>query len=212
VPILLLVPFGFQRKLVWGAHVPMAIVSAAVLIYALRTFFPRGPRWAAAGAAVALVALLAGGSIRHYLELFRWNAETRVGEYVRAAYDDGFAWLAENVADDDVILSWGATPPMIPGHTGKTVYFGHWAQTLDYPRKLALGARVFGDADHAPQALASELRHERIHYVVVDVLGLAGDPGQRARVERRLSSFASPVFANDAMAVWKVAPDGGGPR
>jgi hypothetical protein len=163
-------------------------------------------------ALVAAAAVLAGGSASHYLDLFRWNRETRAGEYLPVPYDDAFAWLAANVGDEDVILAWGAAAPMIPGHTGKTVYFGHWAQTLDYPAKLALGARVFGDVDPSPQGLAFELRRERIHYVVVDAVGLAGDSALRARVERRLSSFASPVFRNGVMSIWKVPPDGGRSR
>lgn len=47
------------------------------------------------------------------------------------------AWLRENEAEKAIILSDYLTGNYVAAHSGRRVFVGHWAETMDYERKMA---------------------------------------------------------------------------
>ena len=123
---LLLVPFAFQRKMVMGLHLPLAVLA----VLGLRPLWMRFRKQKLAWLVFALLLMVlvpqnlyfikgVAGEIRSEPELYRLS-EDRLS---------ALAWLEENVFEESVILSNPAAGLLIPAYTGRKVVLGHWGNT-----------------------------------------------------------------------------------
>ena len=123
-------PFWFQRKILFGVHVPLCLLGGAgAAEIARRIRGARIPAWGLAAAAVA-VALptwnLVAGDARAILA-----SDERADYYVPRPMMDALEFLRARGTPDDVVLSSPATGGLVPAVSGKTAMFGHWAQSVD---------------------------------------------------------------------------------
>ena len=172
--LLLLAPVGFQRKLIWGATVPMCALAGMGLATwgraALASVAGRRSRIAlASGAGVAIVAVSAVGSADFYDRLLARNRQARLGDYLPAAHLEAMQWLEDHTEPAQVVIATPGIGPQLPGRIGVTVFEGHWAQTLDQARKRDFVRDLFA-AHHktTPEQARRVLDRNRVRYVVAD--------------------------------------------
>jgi hypothetical protein len=213
VVLLLLLPLGFQRKLLHGVTVPLCLLAAMGLVCwgqaALSSL--RRPQQLAVGTIVSLLIVLfaAAGSAELYLDLLASNREKRMGDYLPEVTLDAMRWLEEHTEPADVVIATPIISPWLPGRVGVTVYQGHWAQTLDLERKRDFVLDLFSaNARTPPEEIERLLTAYRVRYLVADRSSvmrykLAGssagqDAGQAFRPWTRLA------FKNADVLIWEV--------
>jgi len=189
--VLLMLPISFRRKLIWGAHVPMCLLAAmgAVAFWRglVRQFVDGQVRQITGVAAAAVLVVVCGiGSAVFYAGLFQRNERHSFGDYLPDEYVKALDWLSEHHQPGDVVLAGPRLTAMVPGRTGCTVFYGHWAQTLDRPGKMGFVQALFGPPGRLPlAAVKGLLARNRVHYVVLD----AGSMNWQRGVPRQLPAM-----------------------
>lgn len=145
-------PFWFQRKLVFGAQIPLCILAGVVLDSLLARWFPKsGAKWAWVTATVLLLPLIASTSC--YL-LFSENDQVRANKgsayYVNDDIVEGLKILRDRSAPDEVVFATPGTSRLIPAWSGSTVVWGHWAMSVDYKERQAALANSIGVGSYLP--------------------------------------------------------------
>ena len=199
-------PLGFERKLLLGLSIPIALFAAAAVVQAGRVVVGRTAGAAAVGAVAAVfVAACAVGSLQHYrLNVARAAAgaeDTVPIELIAACH-----WLESASAPEAAVIAGPEIAPMIPGLTGRTVFAGHWAQTVDVPGKIEFLRTVFGPAEGASLVEMDRiLRRNGIRWAVLDA-------GTRARFGEStpdealaVSRLGSVRFRNRFVTIWELS-------
>jgi len=138
-------PFWFQRKLVFGAHVPLCIVAGISFDLILaRCPAPRMRKWILAVAVAIFLPLLVSTPI--YL-LASERREVRSNEYntyyISQETMDGLKFLKERSKPNEIVFATVETSRMIPAFSGNTVIWGHWAMSVDRAERNRWAANLF---------------------------------------------------------------------
>jgi len=209
--ILLAFPLGFQRKLIWGMHVPLCFLAAMGSVNTLRWLagglgFRAAVGAIVAGGCVILAGVSAIGNLHLYAGFFERNRRHALNDYLPQGYLDTFDWLEQNSESGDVVLASPGIAPLIPGRSGNVVFAGHWAQTLDLRRKYEFISALFTPGHPTlPDAGANVLKDSRVRYVVLDKptrqnLGLP--PGF---TDFGFAAQARVAFRNEWVTIWELA-------
>ena len=164
-------PFWFQRKLIFGAHIPLCIVAAISLDLLLNRFSnPRTRGWVTVVAAIIFLPLLVSTPV--YL-LASQNREVRNNAdgyyYISSDVMDGLHYLKTRTKPDDVVFATVETSRLIPGFVGNTVVWGHWAQTVDLAERQNWITNLFNaHADWTDPNRAREFWSTNIQYIFAD--------------------------------------------
>lgn len=179
--LVLLIPVSFQRKMVEGLHMPVAILAGIGIAYlgalvtrsALKAGEVQKVNERMALAIIAAVVFTLPSNVlfvSECLENVRTNNEALLHVlappmYVDTDYKECFRWLSVKTEFEDVALSSSLIGSHIPAHVPCRVFAGHWAETLYFGRKLGKVHRFFSGRT-SPQQRASMLRSEGISYIV----------------------------------------------
>ncbi|MGD8968889.1 MAG: hypothetical protein PVI07_15390, partial [Anaerolineae bacterium] len=140
-------PFNLQRRLIEGVHIPTSLLAAAGLRRFLLTLaqgrlvhrvaqlgYPRRRTvWLARSLLIAVTALsnlylVSSASVTVWArspDLFHSGAQL-------AAFD----WLGKHLTDADVVMASYDTGNLIPAWTGRRVFLGHWAESVDWAERM----------------------------------------------------------------------------
>lgn len=175
-------PVEFQRKMLMGVHVPVAILGGIGLDTITRRLSGDFPKIAAG---FVVLASLPSSLLFVGTELLRLPANvgsTQYRPYWRRGEVDALAWLSRNArVGDKAVGSPDATSHLrfpfvaampnlavwLPSMAGVKADNGHWSETLDYPRKLSRGSAVFS-ARTADVDRERILRDAGIRWLVYD--------------------------------------------
>jgi hypothetical protein len=138
-------PFWFQRKLVFGAQIPLCIISG-IVVGSLLT-----KNWhSLIGKPVLILAvsvslpLVTSTTAHVFLDGYRKVKANREEAYFVS--DDvmrGLRALREESKPDEIVFATLATSRLIPAFAGNTVVWGHWAMSVDLAeRKSALADSI----------------------------------------------------------------------
>ncbi len=216
VAVLLLAPIEFRRKLIWGAHVPMAVLAAMTAAWAWRRTAGGGAptrrrRTLAWAAGVALVGVCAIGSILGEHTLLRRAAERETDEFVPQDFVAGLDWLRLHLRPGDVVIASPSLAPLVPGWTGATVFCGHWAQTIDIEAKSRFVERLFRAPGFAASGqLRQVLDRNRVRFLAVDARSMRADRLPETLPDGNIAGLARLVLRNPMAAIWEVEPPPGG--
>ena len=198
-------PFWFQRKLIFGAHVPLCIMAAISLDLLLSRFSKSRTRgWVTAAAAVILLPLLV--STPAYL-LVRENREVRNNTtgayYINNDLMDGLHFLKTQTKSGDVVFATVETSRLIPGLAGNTVVWGHWAQSVDLAEREKWITNLFNpQSNWTDPNRAREFWGTGIQYIFAN-----GDLEQRLDQNppewRVILNDADVVFTNRSVVIYK---------
>ena len=198
-------PFWFQRKLIFGAHIPLCIVATISLDLILNRFSnPRTRRWFTIASPVIVLPLLIATPV--YL-LVSENREVRSNPsgayYINGDMMAGLDFLKTRTKPGDVVFAMTETSRLIPGLAGNTVLWGHWAQSVDLAERENWLKNLFN-----PQADLTDPNRSRqfwgagIQYIFAD-----GDLEQRLKQNppewRVILNDADVVFTNASVVIYQ---------
>jgi hypothetical protein len=110
-------------------------------------------------------------------------------------------WLAEHSQPEETILASYELSGFIAARSGRRVFMGHWAETVDLQHKRAAAARFYSSADDSERQ--NLLREYGIHYVVHGPRERAIGPFDPAR-----AAYLQPVFRSQDLTVYRVMVSG----
>jgi hypothetical protein len=177
---LLYLPISFQRRLMEGLQFPLALLSG----FAFAAIFARLRKANAivnATAGVALLAIFLPTSFYVVLRDTQANAARDARSFFSADEAAALTWIRESTPRDAVVLTSLPVGNDVIGWGERTVYVGHWSQTVDIERK-AMEAGIFF-ANMRPERRSEFVLAHGIGYVLEGpaerAFGgtLMGDPG-----------------------------------
>lgn len=195
----------FQRKMIEGVHLPLAVLAAAgwVALGRQRRFPLKA--WAAAFLLLTVPsnAAMMAQSAKRLLSNNAQGIRTLLPPYYldadeRAALD----WLRAHAGPDDVVLSAPLVGSYMPPWCGVTVYAGHWAETVGFSDKLQ-ELRLFWQRDAVSDGWrVGFLRAQRIRYVYDGLYekALAAPP----RFDPERAPYLRRVFGRGHVALYEV--------
>jgi hypothetical protein len=160
-------PFWFQRKLIFGAHMPLCILAAIAFDMILAKWAPGRRRWILIGAAVILLPLVVTTPL--YL-LFSQRADVKAnadGAYFLS--DDmveGLKVLKQQSKPNDVVFATPATSRLIPVFSGNTTVWGHWAMSVDRGERERWFGNLFTNVDDTNRS--REFWSDDIQFIFAD--------------------------------------------
>src|SRR5664280_1431294 len=139
------VPFWFQRKLIFGSHIPLCILAAISLDHVLTRYFPvLKHRFAIVAGAAVLLPLITASQIQ--MLKAQWNdTQQNMGHlyYVSDDFMQAIKYLRGNSKPDDIVFARLASSRLIPALSGNTVLWGHWAMSVDFEKRKEWVGQIF---------------------------------------------------------------------
>ncbi|MHB1460600.1 MAG: hypothetical protein ACYC1M_04885 [Armatimonadota bacterium] len=130
-------PLNFERKMVMGAHIPLAILAAMGVVYLIQKQHSLSQK-----VAIPVLLLLLSLSnmvwIYHDCRLLWYNiANTGLHQpYIDAKRWSSFIGLRQYIKPDDVVLCPVSMGVFLPVEFGARTYAGHWSETPYFADKM----------------------------------------------------------------------------
>lgn len=196
------VPWWFQRKLIFGAHVPLCILAGIAFDLILSRYAVRN--WAPVFA-IALIPLLASTAIYLFLGERREVRDNGGGAYYISNQTlDGMKFLKQKKTPDAVVLATIATSSLIPAFSGNTVVWGHWAMSVDFKERQDWYTKLFVNYQNWDDENRSrEFWGSGIDYIFADSrlkMSIEREPIKWFLILRD----ADEVFRNDTVVIYKL--------
>lgn len=198
-------PVWFQRKLVFGSHVPLCILAGISFGVILERFTDRTARKFILAVALVIGLPLAASTSAWLLK----NEWVEVATNADGAYyvsDDlmgGLRFLKEHSRPGEVVCATLNTSRLIPAISGNTVLWGHWAMTVDNAERQAWFARLFGvAADPNDPKRAGEFWDTGIRYIFAEG-GLKESIERNPQMWRSILEQADQVYTNESVVIYK---------
>lgn len=199
-------PFWFQRKLIFGAHVPLCILAGMGCdVIWVRCFNSRLRRAIVTIAAVVLLLLVNATPIRFVIV----NIKIDPGDlpntpFVRKELMDGVEFLAKNSKPDDLVFADFITSCYIPAYSGNTVFWGHWAMSVDFEQRQEWATNIFDPASGWDNARRlREFYDTGVQFIFLDeqlLLRL----GEHPETMRLILEKAEKVFESPAVTIYRA--------
>jgi len=138
-------PFWFQRKFIFGVHVPLCILGAVSADWMLARIRKRPERWCVlVGAAVLLLPVVVSTQL-YLLVTNRRTVQENPGGlyYIDPDTLHALEFLKHDSNLNDVVFATKATSSLIPAFSGNTVVWGHWAMSVDLRKRTQWVSDVF---------------------------------------------------------------------
>ncbi|MEY4744386.1 MAG: hypothetical protein RL272_331 [Candidatus Parcubacteria bacterium] len=146
--VLVYLPFSFRRRLLEGMEFPLVLLSIPALVALHRSLLRRpglGRSVIATYGVLLSVAVFLPSSVSAVVRGIDSYASDRPPIFFFSPDQSAaLAWLRDNAPQDAVILSEAGEGNVISGWAARTVYAGHWANTIALERKQGEIARFFG--------------------------------------------------------------------
>jgi len=197
-------PFWFQRKLIFGAHIPVCILAAVSCGLLWERFADqKAARWLLASAAVVLLPILLATPIYVLSILNKEVQRDPATYYISNDMENGLKFLKQHTQPDEIVLATLPTSRIIPAFAGNTVLWGHWAMSVDSKARNDWSY----DLMDRPQEWKDESRARKfwgagIEYIFADGIlkqGIADYPWQWGVILKH----ADEVFHNGSVVIYK---------
>ena len=200
-------PFAFQRKMLMGAQIPLAMLAVAGLLQIATKLTGDFPK-ILVGTAVLLALPTNVFWVQDAMSKLPANAgSTQMRPYLTTNENDALTWLGRNGKATDAVLV-GPDPTShlrfpgvalmphlsvyVPAIAGLTVFDGHWSETINYGAKITSTVRFF-DASTSDDVRREILVQNRIRYVLYPNK-LADGPIADAMGSALLKADGSPQY------------------
>jgi len=212
--VLLYGPLGQQRRFVQGLQVPLAILAAVGLKEVVLPWLVKGklfqrlaarPRYSSDGLVklflFAFVAFSAISSLYLLADVTAMTILVQPYPFFRTEEEAmAVEWLRDNGDPEGVVLATYETGNFVAARAGLPVVIGHWAETVDWQRRLD-DSNAFYSAAVDDQWRQEFLAANDVRYVLHGPLERAFgsyDPGQ--------SSYLRPLYEGPETQIYAVAP------
>lgn len=195
-------PFIFpQRHAAYGAHIAFCVLAGiGFLRLCEKLRYCKDAILSVKGKALFLVLLILASptNMAHMAADFR-NAHRRQYPYfLPGELMAALAWMDKELPREDIVLAPKDIANLIPPYSGLKVYFGHFAETKDYHRKLEI-YNEFMRRDTSDGYRKNVLKEGGISYIVFN----KEDAGT-AVFGADKKPWLSGIFENNAVAIYKV--------
>ncbi len=141
----------FERRLVEGLHLPLAMLAAvAISRWGVPALTRRWARLSVRGASVLCIALLVALLLPTNLVLLantmRAKAPTIPKDWMTAS-----RWIRQHTDEEVCVMTGPYVGNYLARYAQRRVYLGHWAMTVDFEAKFARWRRLCAPATTAPQ-------------------------------------------------------------
>uniref|UniRef100_UPI003751ED41 hypothetical protein n=1 Tax=Armatimonas sp. TaxID=1872638 RepID=UPI003751ED41 len=217
-------PFEFQRKLLMGPHIPIALLAGIGLSTLAGKLSGDFPKILALFGVLITVPSNALLLLRDITRLQNNESGTAYRPYLTQDEASALAWLRENAPADSIVLvapdptshtRFPNNPLMphlaaaVPAHTRCIGYNGHWSETKAYGRKLGEARRFFSQSTDDSQREALLITN-KIRYILY-LNHLAGaDLGGYIPVDWTLGKqpgALQPVYTGAEITIFEVSAD-----
>ena len=161
VAILVYMPLNFQRRLIMGIQVPLALLTVEAIFHIIKLKSIRINKIVI----FSVLLIISVPSNIRYVTYSIFHAKRYYLNYNISGGDfAALKWIDTNIPSEATILSSFTTGLYIPGRTGNKVYVGHWDQTIDLSRKLTMVRGYYsGNMDYKERI--KFLKENGINYV-----------------------------------------------
>jgi hypothetical protein len=163
-------PFWFQRKILFGIHLPVCILGAIGLDWILKIFTKKTNL--PYKLAIALILCITTATHFQVFTMLRQSLRSDpLAYFIPEDYQKAYAYLEKNSSPDDLVLAHYATSRIIPGMSGNTVVFGHWAQSVDRKERMHWVRNLFNPmnaGNNSDGESIRQLRLSNISYIFID--------------------------------------------
>lgn len=137
--IMVYAPVSFQRRLSEGISIPLGILASMGTFQLYGELRKRYKKLALPiiGMIVGILMLSSVKLVFNDFQTIGRDSAQNYYYYVSVAEHHGFDWLETHTEKNDVILANWFYGNLIPGTTGRRVYVGHKAQTIEFNEKVA---------------------------------------------------------------------------
>ncbi len=197
-------PFNFPRRMLGGFSVAVAILSFSALDYFYQhlktySFVIKGTYMA------SIIFFCTITNLYTYAQNFAFVRESAAGQtdqsyliYVEPNIDSTLAWYKENSQDQDIILTGLENGGLLPGLTGRKVFFGHPIETIGFENKRKQAEFFYSNNEDA-ELKKEFLKNNQISYVFYsDFEKKLGD------FNPMLSDYLQEVYNNENVGIYKV--------
>jgi hypothetical protein len=203
IAVLLLsyLPFKFNRRLILGFHIPLALLATLgifqyVIPWLKNKIFLRKVNPALLMMSIFLLTIPT--NIRYMYDDIYWTK--KIPENYNLYDDDleALKWIDKNIPSEETILASFTIGVYIPGWTGNKVYAGHYDQTVNSHEKLAKIRYFFGS--NTPLSyrinLINESKAKYIYY----------GPFEKkiGNIDFDNMNFLEKIYQNKNVSVYKV--------
>lgn len=198
---LLFNPFShrFQQKLSLGIFVPLSVLSSYALSLTIPEAGPRHKRLIKYS--IVYLVMLPFIYTNIYVvarDIHTFNIHNeRI--YISREQHDGLTWIKTNSNENNTILAGTKMSNLIPGFTGRTVYFGHYDQTIDFNGKLEASKKMLASKIIYSDPLRTFLKENKISYIVED--SEIRSWGEISTVGR---NYLNLVYSNSDIRIYKI--------
>lgn len=161
--ILIYSPFPTQRRFLEGVHIPIAILSCIGLFHILEKFKRIYFRSMIFIIFFLLFSLSNIYNVLKMIETYSKDTKTNYNHYIDKDEMEGMVWLGKNTKDGQVVLANLFYSNIIPGVSGRFVYYGHGFLTYEPKKKLQI-------VDAFMKTTDQELRQKFLKKVGIDYL------------------------------------------
>jgi hypothetical protein len=160
-------PFWFQRKFLFGAHIPLCLLAG--VSFAIFIAKVAGPRRNAAFVA----ALLIVAPVTLSTQVFHWALQREIvrnnhegAYYIGDDLRGAMKYLERESSPEEVVLAAESTSTLVPAYSGNTVLWGHWAMSVDVRERRGWRDGIFAAGTSA--VAGRELAGAKVKYILVD--------------------------------------------
>jgi hypothetical protein len=191
-------PISFQRRLVEGMHVPLAILAAIGFFWVTDTF--KKINWKAAFAVFFLLTVPNSINVLQVdMNYLHENVHKRsMAGYLDNGIIEAMKWLKSNTKRDAVVLSDYETGNYIPALSGNKVFIGHSPETLNFSEKLA-AVKMFFQMETPDDYRTKFLRDSGVKY-----LFYGWKEASVGSFNPFSAAYLKPVFDNKGVIVFEV--------
>jgi hypothetical protein len=198
-------PVWFQRKLIFGAQVPLCIMAGVAFGWiATRYASTIARRVALSAVAVVLLPALIATPVYLLVDLDKQVKENIDNAYFEnAELINALKALKKMSKRDDIVFAEPATSRLIPALSGNTTIWGHWAMSVDYDeRRRWLDSLLHPTTSWDDKARAREFWGTGIEFVLADK-GFKRSLDESPYVWRVILEDADKVFENRSVVIYR---------
>ncbi|MFH1900154.1 MAG: hypothetical protein ABIJ83_02705 [Patescibacteria group bacterium] len=203
--LLLYIPIPWQRRLMQGLQIPMIILAVQGLYYLYeylkKRLSPVKFDFLVNNKYLLIILFIFFATSSNLYNLVRDISIFRKGYepfYISYERDDGYEWLRQNVAVDEVILADLYDGNIIPGRIGRKVFVGHGVETLFFISKVK-EMNWFFSANNFDEKKKYFLEQNSIDFVFFSPG--ADDLGDFEPSEKE---YLKEVYENEEVEIYKV--------
>lgn len=191
VSVLLYIPLNFQRRLIMGIQIPLAIFATESMFNLIKF---KSTKLIILG----LLIISIPSNLRYIEDSIFYVKKNYLSYNIFTEDYNAMKWIDSNIHSDSTILSSFIIGMYLPGKTGNKVYIGHYDQTINLNYKLNI-ARKYFDGEMNYKEKIKFLKNNGINYIYY---------GAFERMKSKLildnENYLTSVYKNDSVKIYRV--------